>query len=70
MTANRKPDGYLGRVLPSLAAEEAMLASDRIGAALERDGFAERAVDVLTRNGYRAWVNCVGHVAVDPLELP
>ncbi|HUA22675.1 MAG TPA: hypothetical protein VMA54_01000 [Steroidobacteraceae bacterium] len=66
----RKPDGYLGGVLPSLAAEEAMLASDRIGAALERDGFPERAVDVLMRNGYRAWVNCVGHIAVDPLELP
>jgi hypothetical protein len=21
-------------------------------------------------NGYRAWVNCVGHTAIDPLELP
>ncbi|MGB6486509.1 MAG: hypothetical protein WBE91_06475 [Steroidobacteraceae bacterium] len=66
----RKADGYLGDVLPSLAVEDAMSAPDRIGAALERDGFHERAVEVLTRNGYRAWVNCVGHVAVDPLELP
>jgi hypothetical protein len=66
----RKADGYLGAVLPSLAAEEVMLATDRIGSALEREGFHERAVEVLTRHGYRAWVNCVGHVAVDPLELP
>lgn len=66
----RKADGYLGGAAPSLAAEDAMLAPDRIGAALERDGFPERAVEVLTRNGYRAWVNCVGHVAIDPLQLP
>lgn len=66
----RKADGYLGGAAPSLAAEEAMLAPDRIGTALERDGFPERAVEVLSRNGYRAWVNCVGHIAVDPLELP
>jgi hypothetical protein len=37
---------------------------------LERDGFHERAVELLISNGYRAWVNCVGHIAVDPLELP
>lgn len=66
----RKADGCLGDAPPALAAEEAMLAPDRIGAALEREGFPEHAVAVLSRNGYRAWVNCVGHVAVDPLELP
>ncbi len=66
----RKADGYLGGAPASLAAEDAMLAPDRIGTALEQDGFPERAVEVLIRNGYRAWVNCVGHVAVDPLQLP
>jgi hypothetical protein len=66
----RKADGYLGGVPPSLEAGDTMLATDRIGSALERDGFPERAVEVLIRNGYPAWVNCVGHIAVDPLELP
>lgn len=66
----RKADGCLGGVPPELEGEATMTAAQRIGAALERDGFHERAAEVLGRNGYRAWVNCVGHVAIDPLQLP
>ncbi len=47
-----------------------MLGPELIGAALEQEGLHERAAEVLIRNGYRAWVNCVGHIALDPLELP
>jgi len=44
-------------------------ATDTIGSGLERDGFPEDAVAVLKRAGYDAWVNSVGHIAVDPKGL-
>jgi len=40
--------------------------SETVGVAMEADGYAQRAADVLTAAGYEAWVNCVGHVAVNP----
>ncbi len=33
---------------------------------LAQEGFTERAVSVLKSAGYHAWINPVGHVAVDP----
>jgi hypothetical protein len=32
---------------------------------LEQEGFVDGAVSVLKRAGYNAWINPVGHVAVD-----
>lgn len=66
----RKPDGYLGTV--SADADPEMLSSgaSMIGTALEQDGFVERAVEVLQRSGYRAWINAIGHVAIDPGVMP
>jgi hypothetical protein len=66
----RKPNGFLGTA-PKLAGAKAQVAApEAIGSALERDGFAERAVEVLGRSGYRAWLNAVGHVAIDPTTGP
>jgi len=33
---------------------------------LQQEGFVDRAVSVLKHAGYHAWINPVGHVAVDP----
>jgi hypothetical protein len=66
----RKPDGYLGSIPPGADSTILNTAADQIGSALEREGFCERAVDILGKSGYRAWINCVGHVAIDPLTLP
>jgi hypothetical protein len=40
-----------------------------INSALEREGYLEAAVDVLNRSGLNAWVNSVGHIAIDPSGL-
>jgi hypothetical protein len=66
----RKPNGYLGAITPDTDARVIATAAERVGLALERDGFPERAVEVLGKRGYRAWVNCVGHVAIDPADVP
>lgn len=36
---------------------------------LEQEGFVDRAVSVLKRAGYNAWINPVVHVAVDPRSI-
>ena len=66
----RKPNGYLGGIQPG--ADPALLgtATQSIGLALEREGYPERAAGLLESRGFRAWVNCVGHVAFDPISAP
>lgn len=41
-----------------------------VGSALERGGFDERAVEILQRHGYHAWINAIGHIAIDPAVTP
>ena len=65
----RRDDGYLGGIPDDADPDLFETASNTIGSTLERDGFAEDAVGVLKRAGYDAWVNCVGHIAVDPQGL-
>lgn len=66
----RKPDGYLASIREGTNPIVLNSAAEAIGQALERDGFRERAVDVLERHGFKAWINCVGHVAIDPVARP
>jgi len=66
----RKPDGYLGAITDGVDPNVLQSAAEVVGAALEREGFAERAVEVLERNGFRSWVNCIGHIAIDPGSGP
>lgn len=66
----REANGYLGSIPEGVDPKVMNTAADVIGTALERDGFHERAAALLERHGYRAWVNCVGHVAIDPEVLP
>jgi hypothetical protein len=66
----RKPDGYLGTISATADPAAVNASTETIGSTLEREGFAERAVDVLKRRGYRAWVNVIGHIAIDPNVLP
>jgi hypothetical protein len=66
----RKADGYLGTLSEGADPRTFATASKTIGSALEHEGFNQRAVDALNERGYRAWVNCVGHVAIDPEQMP
>lgn len=66
----RGDDGYLGTVEESMMTSELLdSASETVGQALESEGFAERAAEVLRTAGHDAWVNSVGHVAVNPATL-
>ncbi len=65
----RRDDGYLGGIPDDADPDLFETASERTARALERDGFAEAAVEVLMGAGYDAWINCVGHIAVDPQKL-
>jgi hypothetical protein len=66
----RKPNGYLGPMPQGADSSVLETASEVIGSALEKDGFNERAANLLEEHGYRSWVNCVGHVAIDPAVIP
>jgi hypothetical protein len=66
----RKPDGFLGGVSAEVNAETLNASPALMGSALERDGFDQRAVEILKRHGYRAWINAIGHIAIDPAVVP
>ena len=65
---SRRANGYLG-FLDQTASSDPLQASATVGRQLEEEGFAEGAAEILRTGGYDAWVNCVGHVAVDPEGL-
>jgi len=65
----RTAEGYLGRYTRTVDPQAFAAALETISKGLERDGFTEWAAEVLSRNGYRSWVNCVGHIAVEPNGL-
>ncbi|MDE0393886.1 MAG: hypothetical protein OYK82_03810 [Gammaproteobacteria bacterium] len=62
---SRRTNGYLG-FLDETAGSDPLQAAATVGRQLEEEGFAEGAAEILRAGGYDAWVNCVGHVAVDP----
>ena len=62
---SRRANGYLG-FLDETAGSDPLQAAASVGRQLEEEGFAEGAAEILRVGGYDAWVNCVGHVAVDP----
>jgi hypothetical protein len=66
---SRTEDGYLGSFDEDVDPEVFDSVSESAGRGLEERGFAERAAAVLNAAGYDAWVNCVGHVAIDPKGL-
>lgn len=66
----RQANGYLGSIPQDADSRVLETAAERIGSALEREGFNERAAELLERHGHRSWVNCVGHVAIDPTMTP
>jgi hypothetical protein len=66
----RQEDGFLGAhpdPLPVSDWQPVFLAMQN---KLQQEGFVDRAVSVLNRAGYHAWINPVGHVAVDPQGIP
>jgi len=65
----RKPDGYLGSVDFQKDMAVMHTGAVTIGTTLEQEGFARRAVDLLNDTGIDAWVNCLGHIAVDPASV-
>jgi hypothetical protein len=65
----RSENGYLGGLNETADRSTLDTVAEKVGRALEREGYAHRAVEVLNKAGYRAWINCVGHVAVNPQDL-
>jgi SAM-dependent methyltransferase len=65
----RQQDGFLAAPPDALAASEWTPAFVEIQNKLAQEGFADRAISVLERAGYRAWINPVGHIAVDPQSI-
>lgn len=65
----RTESGYLGSYCETADPTTFDSASEIVGKALEREEYPQKAVEVLKKAGYNAWVNCIGHVAVDPAGL-
>ena len=65
---SRRANGFLG-FLDNTADADPLDAGDTVGRKLEEEGFAKEAAELLQAAGYDAWVNCIGHVAVDPEGL-
>ncbi len=65
----RQVDGFLAAPPEQLPASEWMPVYIAMRNKLQQEGFPGRAVSVLKRAGYHAWINPVGHVAVDPQGL-
>ena len=65
---SRRENGYLGFLDDAVEADP-LGAAEAVGRKLEEEGFAEGAAGLLQAAGYDAWVNCIGHVAVDPEGL-
>jgi hypothetical protein len=65
----RSSDGYLAAAPDQLATAHWTSAREEINAQLDREGFADRAVSILDKAGYRAWRNPVGHIAVHPNDV-
>ncbi len=62
----RHEDGSLRAPADQLPSPQWVPAHIAMKKELEQEGFTRRAVSVLKRAGYKAWINPVGHVAVDP----
>jgi hypothetical protein len=62
----RPEDGFLAAASDQLPISEWLGAYTATQNKLQQEGFTDRAVSVLKRAGYHAWINPVGHVAVDP----
>ena len=65
----RSENGYLGGLSETADPSTLDTVAELVGKALEREGYAQKAAEVLNNAGYNAWVNCIGHVAVDPKDL-
>jgi hypothetical protein len=65
----RHKDGSLTAPPDQLSSPEWMPAYIAMQKKLAQGGFTDRAVSVLKRAGYDAWINPVRHVAVDPTRI-
>ena len=66
----RHNDGFLASSPNQLPSTQWLSARAAMNARLTREGFADHAVILLNRAGFKAWLNEVGHIAVDPCSLP
>jgi SAM-dependent methyltransferase len=65
----RQEDGSLWSPPNQLSSLQWHAALIAIQKELQQEGFADRAVSVLKHAGHHAWINPVGHVAVDPKSI-
>jgi len=66
----RDSEGYLTSAPDQIPQTQWIESRAEIVAQFQREGFPARAVAVLRDAGVHAWVNEVGHVAVDPADIP
>jgi hypothetical protein len=65
----RDAEGRLALPPTPMAFERMSQVLSTLGPQLDREGFTQRAVEVLVRQGIQSWRNEVGHIAVNPVEL-
>ena len=62
----RGPDGFLHPLTEEMPLTEYFQKNAAIWWQLEEDGYSEQTVEALKRAGHKAWINGVGHIAVEP----
>lgn len=65
----RLDDGSLAAPEDQRPSVEWLAARLRMSSRLQTEGFVEEAVSILNAAGVRAWINAVGHIAVDPATM-
>ena len=65
-TCPRDSQGYYGAVDPSIQPQDIWTITSIMLNELNEAGFNQKAVDVLNRAGFKARVNEVGHIAIEP----
>ncbi len=65
----RKDNGYLGGLPPNPTQDLMVTRPNSIYGTLEKEGYVKGAVDILQKHGFNAWVNCVGHIAIEPSSM-
>ena len=62
----RGPDGFLQPLTEEMPLAEYFQKNAAIWQQLLEDGYPARTVEALERAGYKAWLNAVGDIAIEP----
>ena len=62
----RGPDGYLHQLTEEMSLVDYFQKNAAIWRQMEEEGYPGQAVGALERAGYKAWINRVGDIAIEP----